>query len=237
MQQLSDLPDSNPDSAVATAVSVDFKLFKYGKVEQSYNRCTAFPTDLFEVFPVCASCLAIHGVDRRVPTRCHFHEKDGYTAKSFPCFPRTKSCPRSVRFSSPRHGYFYARLFWTGFLSPGERCSGLRVVDHPLPRGRCIEVNPGTYRRTIPRLWKPQHGNPWRGFAHFHIRPFVPVPSRRHPNQQYLGDICTLGGKPQSSPTFGSSRRSSTSWARQQKSSSSPACPSHSKRTRPTHVL
>ena len=41
----------------------------------------------------------------------------------------------------------------------------LRVVDHPLPHGRCIEVNPGAYRGTIPRLWKPQHGNPWRGFC------------------------------------------------------------------------
>ena len=69
MQQLSDLPDANQDSAVATAISVNFKLFKYGKVKQTYNRCTAFPTDFFDVFPVCASCLAIHGVDRRVPIK------------------------------------------------------------------------------------------------------------------------------------------------------------------------
>ena len=38
-------------TAVATAFSVDFKLFKYGKVKQTYNRCTAFPTDSSTFFP------------------------------------------------------------------------------------------------------------------------------------------------------------------------------------------
>ena len=35
------------------------------------------------------------------------------------------------------------------------------------------------------------------------------------PKPTVFGDICTPSGKPQLSPTFGSSRRSSTSWARQ----------------------
>ena len=37
-------------------------------------------------------------------------------------FPTNKVLTQSVRFSSPRFGYFCARLYWTGLRSPGERC-------------------------------------------------------------------------------------------------------------------
>ena len=110
------------------------------------------------------------------PTRCHFHEKDGYTAKSFACFPRKQGLdPGLFVFSHPGKGISTHGCIGQGFGLQANVVEEYVSLDALLPRGPCILENSGHIVELLRRLRKSQHGRFSRGSAPFRDRPSVPA--------------------------------------------------------------